>query len=187
MDIEKLKSQWNSIEIPPASGADNPREFLSKVTTGRVNTLRDRYLNISRMLIVVCVCGLFISVPYFSATPTLGILMAAYFVFLGVVHAMTFFKVRDLNFSRLTIRQAIERVCIIESDRIRKRTLGIALGVPLVFYLTMTLWDRYGETILYGCIVGIFIGLGIGVVINHRASEILREMRRQLKDCDTQD
>ncbi len=185
MDIDKLRSQWNSIEVPPEGKADNTRALLDRVATGRVSTLRDRYLSISRALLLVCVSGVLISVPYMSATPMLGVLMTAYFVLLGTIHALTFLKVRDLDFSRMTIREALARVYTLERDRIRKRTIGICLGVPMVVYLTMTLWDRYGEAMLYGCILGAVIGICIGLLINYRASGILREMRAQLQECES--
>ena len=42
MNIDELKSNWNSMDVPPAYHGENVREILSRVESGRVSTLRDR-------------------------------------------------------------------------------------------------------------------------------------------------
>lgn len=184
MDIDDLRSKWNSIEIPEERVGENTRDILSKMKAGKVNTLRDRYSSLSRGLVIVCVGGIFVSIPYLSATPTLGVLMICFFVLLGAIHMQTLWRVRRLRFSDMTIRDAMKEVCLLESNRIRKRTLGISLGLPLVFYMSMTLWDRYGDYVLYGCLAGAILGIATGLIINRRANEILRDMKSQLRDSD---
>ena len=83
MNIDELKSNWNSMDVPPAYHGENVREILSRVESGRVSTLRDRLSGISRGLMAMCMAGLIIMIPYFSATPTLAFFAVCFFVFLG--------------------------------------------------------------------------------------------------------
>lgn len=181
MNIDELKDKWHSIEVPPVSPGADEREIISRVESGRVTTLRDHLCGISRGLTVICVLGIFVMVPYLSATPTVAILAMCFFIFLGLMHYRAYRKVRRINFSQMTVRDAMMIVCNIESDRIRHRAMGIALGLPLVLLMTTTLWDEYGDFTLYGCIVGAVAGVAIGLYINHRSVTILKEMKDQLR------
>ena len=43
MDIDDLRSKWNSISFPPGyGGVPETSELMSRVRAGRVSTLRDR-------------------------------------------------------------------------------------------------------------------------------------------------
>ncbi len=180
MNIDELKSNWNSMDVPPAYHGENVREILSRVESGRVSTLRDRLSGISRGLMAMCMAGLIIMIPYFSATPTLAFFAVCFFVFLGAMHFRMYKKIRRLNFSQMTVKEAMTAVCIIDRDRMRQRAIGIALAIPLAFSMCLTFWNEYGDYTLYGCIAGAVIGLTIGLTINRRAVAIIREMKQQL-------
>ena len=75
MDIDDLRSKWNSISFPPGyGGVPETSELMSRVRAGRVSTLRDRLASISLALTMLCLMGILVMIPYFAATPTLAIL-----------------------------------------------------------------------------------------------------------------
>lgn len=180
MDINELKNNWNSMSIPPDYHAGVTDDILSRVERGRVTTLRDRLGNISRMLSQICCVGILLMIPYLHESPTLGILAIAFFIFMGVMHFRAYRRVSRLAFSEMTVREAILTVANIDRDRIRLRAIGMALGLPLAIYMCFTFSEVFGDYYLYGCIAGAVVGLGIGLFINRRAVNIIREMRAQL-------
>lgn len=180
MDINDIKNSWNSINIPPDYRPDDTRELLSRMEQGRVSTLRDRLGLISRNLSLLCFMGLLMMMPYYHDAPTLAILADCFFVFMGVCHLRNYRKIRNLNFSEMSVRDAVLTVGRLESERIKLRAIGMALGIPLAFYMCFTITDLFGDYYLYGCLAGAVIGAVIGLIINYRSNSILREMRSQL-------
>lgn len=180
MNIDDLKSNWNSLKFPPGYVGEDAREIVSRVENGRVTTLRDRLGAISRQLSIFCVWGIFIMIPFFRDSPTLAILAICFFIFLGVMHYRAYRRVSSLNFSNMTVKEAIYTVSVIEERRIRLRAVGMTLAFPLTVYMIFTLSSIYGSGILYGCIAGGIIGAILGLLINRRAVSIIREMRSQL-------
>ncbi len=180
MDINDIKNSWNSMNIPPDYRHEDTRELLSRVERGSVSTLRDRLGLISRNLSLLCITGILIMIPYFHDAPTLAILADCFFAFMGVCHMRNYRKIRNLNFSEMSVRDAIMTVGRIESERIKLRAIGMALGIPLALYMCFTITDLFGDYYLYGCLAGVVIGAVIGLIINHRATSILRKMRSQL-------
>lgn len=180
MDINDLKNSWNSLNIPPDYTGGAPDEILSRLSRGRVMTLRDRLSRLSRVIAQICLIGVVCMVPYMHESPTLAILAMAFFVFMGVRHLMNYRRISRLNFSEMSVREAILTVSDIERARVQLRAVGMTLGFPLVIYMCFTFSERFGEYYLYGCIAGGVVGLIIGIMINRRVVNILREMRAQL-------
>lgn len=180
MDINDLKNNWNSINIPPDYRNGDTRELLSRVERGRVSTLRDRLSLISRNLALLCIGGILIMIPYIHDAPTLAVLATCFFAFMGVNHMRNYRRIRNLNFSQMSVREAVMAVGNIESAKVRLRALGMGLGLPLAVYMCFTITDVLGDYYVYSCVAGAAIGAVIGLVINHRSTTILREMRRQL-------
>lgn len=185
MNIDDLKSNWNSLNMPPEYGGQATRDIVSRVERGGVSTLRDRLSAISSRLSRLCFVSIFFMVPFLHDFPVMTVLADCFFIFMGVMHAIACRRVRSLNFSQMTVRESIYRVGIIERDRVRRRAIGMVLAFPLVVYMIFTFTSVYGEYYLYGCITGGVIGLILGFIINRRAVTIIREMRSQL-NADTQ-
>lgn len=180
MDIDDLKNNWNSLTIPPDYHPETD-DVISRVEQGRVSTLRDRLGRISRMLSLICVGGVMMMVPYLHESMLMGLLAIGFFVLMGVLHFLSYLKVMRLNFSEMTVRDAILTVGRLERNRVRLRAIGMVLGIPLVVYMCFTFTEVFGEYYLYGCICGGLVGMVIGLLINRRAVNILREMRAQLE------
>ncbi|MCM1077655.1 MAG: hypothetical protein NC411_09890 [Bacteroides sp.] len=181
MNIDELKNNWNSLKFSPDCHSDGRQsDILSMVERGGLTTLRDRLGNINFRLTVICVVGIMLMIPNFKESVLLGVLSIAFFIFMGLMHFLNYRRVSRLNFSEMTVRDAILAVSDIERSRVRLRAIGMTLGFPLVVFMSITYSESYGEYYLGGCIAGALIGLAFGLLINHRAVTILREMRSQL-------
>ena len=188
MNIDDLKSNWNSISFPPGyGGVPETAELMSRVRAGRVSTLRDRLASISFALTMLCLMGVLIMVPYFAATPTLAILAICFFIFIGSLHLRNYLRVRRLNFSIMSVREALAAVCAIETSRVRLKAIAMTLAFPLLLYMCSTFSSLYGHLMFYGCLAGGVIGATIGFFINRKSMTIIREMRRQLSDSEATD
>lgn len=184
MDIDELRNNWNSIKIPPAYRQDELSDLMAKVRRGRVSTLRDRYAAISRSMSLVCVVGILLFNPFFHEAPVLTVLAICFFILMGCLHFLTYRMVSRMHFSEMTVCEAIETVCRLDTRRVRLRALGLTLGLPLIVYMFFTLSDLFGNACLYGCMVGAVVGGAIGLIINHRCVVILREMREEISRED---
>lgn len=184
MDIDDLRSKWNSISFPPGyGGVPETSELMSRVRAGRVSTLRDRLASISLALTMLCLMGILVMIPYFAATPTLAILSICFFIFMGSMHFRNYRRVRRLSFSLMSVREALATVCAIETSRVRLKAIGMTLAFPLVMYMCFTFSSVYGSYMLYGCLAGAVIGAALGVIVNRKSMSIIREMRRQLSEA----
>lgn len=183
MNIDDLKSNWNSISFPSGyGGVPETAELMSRVRAGRVSTLRDRLASISFALTMLCLMGILVMIPYFAATPTLAILAICFYIFIGGMHFRNYRRVRRLNFSLMSTREALQTVCAIETSRVRLKAVGMTLAFPLVLYMCFTFSSVYGSYMLYGCLAGGVIGAALGLIVNRKSMAIIREMRRQLSD-----
>ena len=180
MDINDLKNNWHSFNLPPEYTGSEPDEILTRMSNGRVTTLRDRLGRMSRVLAQICLLGLVVMVPYLHQSPTLAILSMAFFVFMGMSHFRNYRRISRLNFSEMSVRESMLTVADIDRDRIRLRTIGMTLGFPLVIYMCFTFTETFGHYYLYGCIAGGIVGMIMGILINRRTSAIIRELRAQL-------
>lgn len=170
------------MNIPPAYGENADLDpILSRVGQGRVSTLRDRLLLIHRGMILIAVFGIISMKPFFADTPVVSGLAICFFVLMAVLNARVGLHVRRLNFSMMTVREAILEIASIRSERYRVRAIGLTLGIPLVGGMIYTFTDSFGVYVLYGCMAGALIGVVFGLLIHRRTMSIIREMEEQLR------
>ncbi len=181
MNIDELKNNWNSLDFSSTGHLDDEREICRQVESGRVTTLRDRLGDISLRLSLLCLAALFLMVPYIHEALLMAVLAMGFFIFMAVMHYIMYRRVSRVNFSKMTVKDAIITVSNINRERIRQRAIGMALGIPLVCYMIFTITSIFGHYSIYGCVAGAVIGLIIGLVVNHRATMILRELRQQFE------
>lgn len=185
MDLDKLRNNWNSIDIPSGATSERVRKLESKVRTTRVDTLRDKLFRITINLVIVSVFGLLTIVPFVSDTPIMAMTAGAYFVLLGILNFGRAMTIRQINMSRLTVRDALLAVYRVERQRIVCRAIGITCAVPLLIYMLLTFADIYGRWMLYGALIGVLAGACIGLAVNHRTTALLKDLKSQLYDTDS--
>lgn len=176
MDIDNLRQEWKSIEVPPCKEAT--RELERKVASGKgAHSLRDRLKRISLRLTAECVIGALCLIPLVSEHVLLVVLVSAFFVVMGVMHAVQYRMLSRLDLSAATVIEALGMVCRLESFRRTRRMIGLTLMVPLMVYMVMSFADSYGVYMLPCCLLGLVAGCVVGIAVNRRTTKLLREMK----------
>ena len=173
MDIDNLRQEWKSIEVPPCKEAT--RELERKVASGKgAHSLRDRLKRISLRLTAECVIGAL------CLHVLLVVLVSAFFVVMGVMHAVQYRMLSRLDLSAATVIEALGMVCRLELFRRTRRMIGLTLMVPLMVYMVMSFADSYDVYMLPCCLLGLLAGCVVGIAVNRRTTKLLREMKSQL-------
>ncbi len=182
MDLDKLRTQWNSIELPSDAETTRIRELEERVRDNRVTTLRDKLFFLTRNLVFFSVLGLLTMIPFVSESPILVITTGAFFVLMGLLNLYRALTIRQFDITTMNLREAMKALYRIERQKLICKIIGIVCAVPLLIYMAMTFADLFGPWALYGALAGTFIGGVIGLMINHKATALLREMKRQLSE-----
>lgn len=178
MDIDDLRKQWHTMDVPDTDIRDMERE----VSSGRgIPTLRDRLVRISRRRAVVCLAGALCLVPPLVPDyPVMAVMIGIFFVVMGVMHLVQLRCLRRLDISNVTVSEAAREVLRIETFRQRRRILGGIMAVPLTVYIIFTVTLDYGMVMLPACALGLIAGCAVAVSINRRATRLLNEIKSEL-------
>lgn len=182
MDIDDLKKQWNAMDVPEARVRDVEREVASR--GGNVMTLRDRLMRISRRRALVCLAGALCMLPIGHDHTSMMILGILFFAVMGVMHIMQLHRLRALDLSASTVREALEGVLRIETLRTIRRVVGVIMAIPLIIYIVFTLTSNYGGMMLPACVAGVLAGCVVAYGVNRRAARLLLEIKRELSGGD---
>lgn len=177
MDIDNLRKQWHSIDVPDSGIREMEREAMA----GRsVAPMRDRLMRIGRYQVALCVAGVLCMLPVVSDHTLMAVLVGLFFVAMGFVHVMQLRTLRRLVPSEVTVSEALELVLRYETVRSRKRLIGMTLVVPIVIYVILTLSSSYGSVIIPSCVAGALCGCLIAVLINLRTTRLLHGLKKEL-------
>ncbi len=183
MNIDDLRANWNSIDIP--AGMCRPvQELERRIVSSNVTTLRSRLLHIYVLLGVMCLMGVLFMIPFVKDLPRLVVCADVFYVVVSGINFYMSSLVRRIDYSRMTVKEALEAVYKVERYKIRARMCTIVMAVPLICYMIFSFAHLYGEVVLFGCACGAVLGGVIGIIIHRRMMSVLREMRRQLTLLD---
>lgn len=182
MDIDDLKKQWNTVDVPEADVREMERDVTS--AGGNAMTLRDRLMRISRRRALLCLLGALCMFPIACDHVVMMVLGVLFFAVMGGMHLMQLRRLRALNLSTSTVREALEGVLRIETLRSRRRAVGIVMAIPLIIYVIFTLTSNYGGMMLPACVAGVLIGCVVAYYVNRRASHLLLEIKRELGSAE---
>ncbi len=179
MNIDNLRKQWHSIDVPES----DIREIERMALAGRsVVPMRDRLMRIGRYQLALCVVGVLCMLPAVTDHTLMVVLVDLFFIAMGIVHMMQLRTLRRLDPSRVTVTEALGLVWRYETVRSRKRLIGITVVVPIVVYIVLTLSSSYGAVIIPSCIVGALCGCLVAILINRRTTRLLHALKRELGD-----
>lgn len=182
MEIDDLRQEWNSIDIPETSRDTSRVERRVGQCDGRL-TIRDRLMRISLRMIAVCVIALCCILPLGSEHLLMAVLVGTFFISMGIMHYIQYRALRSLDVTRMTLRDVLRRVYRIEALRSFRRIVGIVMAIPLVIFMIFTMTSSYGAVMLPACVLGTLAGCVISLVVNRRTTRLLREIRRELGNC----
>ncbi len=152
------------------------------VARQRVESLSKRYYRMCVRMTAVCAIGLCTIPTYGRVAPVFTIVAMAFFVMMGFMQLGQALYVRRIDFGRMSVREAVEKVYHLQRMRIIKRTIGIVTGVPVLIYMFFTFSSIFGPYVLYGMTAGLVIGLGGGLLVNSTANRLLKQMKEQLDE-----
>lgn len=182
MNIDELKQNWNSISLPPDAPMPEVRELENRVVSRNVSTLRDRIYRIHLRLGFLACLGNFTMIPFAKENPWMVAYAFLFFILMAVLHFSLALWVHKLDYSRMTVKEALESVYKLENRRNQNRIIGITMAIPLVICMIYTFAYGYDPAFLWGCVAGACIGAAIGLVINHKTVAMLREMKQELSN-----
>lgn len=178
MDIDDLRRQWHTMEVPDA----DIRAMEREVSTGSgITTLRDRLMRISRRRAVVCFVGaLCLAPPLVPEHPVMAVMIGVFFIVMGGMHIMQLRYLRRLDLTDVTVSEVMREVLRIETFRVRRRIIGVVMAVPLTVCIIFTVTRDYGAVMLPACAAGLIAGCVVALFINRRATRLLNEIKREL-------
>lgn len=182
MNIEDLRRSWNTLDTRVDELEESTRELERRITANRVTTSRDKLKTIARNMAIACFAAIMTSFPLWKMSSTMVLLLCVFFLVMGGIQVHTYLMTDAVNLSRMTVAEALKSVYELEQMRWRKRAFGMLTGIPLLLYMLYFFHSIDEPVIFYGGCTGVAIGATIGLIINHRNVELLKQMRRELED-----
>lgn len=178
MNIDELKSDWRNIDACYVT--DTNSEIEKRVMQNKVASLGRKFCMINMRMITLCGIGIAMVIPLAEVNLLLMGLIICYYITFGLILFFQARSARKINLCDMSAVEALEAVCRLEKARIMKRRLGVCLALPLLGYLTYVIYLLSGLEAMYICLAAGVAGAVIGLVINHRTSKILTEMKSAL-------
>ena len=182
MNIEDLRRSWNTLDNRVDELEESTRELERRITANRITTSRDKLKTIARNLAIACFAAIMTSFPLWKMSSTMVLILCVFFLVMGGIQVHTYLMTDAVNLSRMTVAEALKSVYDLEKMRWRKRAFGMITGIPLLLYMLYFFHSIDEPVIFYGGCTGVAVGATIGLIINHRNVELLKEMRRELED-----
>lgn len=182
MNIEDLRRSWNTLDNRVDELEESTRELERRITANRITTSRDKLKTIARNLAIACFAAIMTSFPLWKMSSTMVLILCVFFLVMGGIQVHTYLMTDAVNLSRMTVAEALKSVYELEQMRWRKRAFGMITGIPLLLYMLYFFHSIDEPVIFYGGCTGVAIGATIGIIINHRNVELLKEMKRELED-----
>ncbi|MDE6289019.1 MAG: hypothetical protein K2M00_09580 [Muribaculaceae bacterium] len=183
-NLERLKQQWQKLAVDDAQLRETNKRLSEQLQRERVKSLQDRLARrVGRdrwlgLLLPLMAPGLnkLINLPV-----ALCVAYAAFGLIMFVLNNMLYIYIKEERLTTMPVVDAIERATRIRYNQQRLRIAGMLMGIPLVLALMFYTLEGQGIYTLYGAIVGLVIGLGVGIpkmLTNHSlARNIIKSLR----------
>ncbi len=190
-NLERLKQKWQKLAVDDEQLREANRRLSEKLQQERVTGLQDR---LARRVGRDRWMGLFL--PFIAPglnhlinlPVALCIAYAAFGLIMFVLNSLLYNYIKEERLTTMPVVNALERATRIRYNQQRVRAVGFLIGIPLI--LAMMFYIMEGEDglyMLYGAIVGLVVGLGIGIpkmLTNHN---IARNIIKSLRDPQVDD
>ncbi len=184
MTIDELKQTWNNIDARSTMPASSAEGIEQRVALHLVASTRDKLSSQFYRLAVICAVAPLMLIPLWTFSHLLVILMAAFFVIMGVLQLILGLKTDRIDITRTTAARALEGTVKLETLRSRFRATGMCLGLPVMTYLGWVLYEQHDIYLFGGYILGVVIGAVIGLAKNARLARQIRLMKEELANID---
>lgn len=184
MNIDELKSQWQSIGDIPAERSAVGHRSDHALDSGRprMSDLKRRYGRICLMMIGLALCNTVIFLDFRNDMPTLTAVAIAYFALMGAANALLWSRIRSIDLSQLTVVEAVSRVRRVEWWTRVIRAFSFVCATGVICCLVYGMMQLYGHEMIICGLAGLVIGLPIGLAIRRRRNSILTNLTDILRE-----
>lgn len=181
MDIDEMRQNWSRMNLRLEQLEEANRALLHERSMAGKESTRNRLLRQYTVRTILC----FVLIPVIVPQLTLWLGCPVWYAMLYGVGFLTFGlmtnserrMIKDIDLSRMSVREVMKRVRAIEQVRRRHMITGYVIGaiilIPLIYFIYL-INDR---AMIIGCWVGAVIGLLIGLMVKKRCNELLKRMR----------
>lgn len=187
MDLDEIKRDWKAqrvhIELLEAQN-EKLRSLLSvNSNTSRRDQIRRKYW-IFTLVAFIMAPGVFLFFPSTGFSWLLTWIFAIVFIIEGIGNGYVLSLINKLNFATMSTRDALRSVIRLEKARRNVKRLLIAIVVSA---LTLFFYEvsHYDASIMIGGLTGAVIGAFIGYKENREIRNIIKEMKRELAELES--
>ncbi|MCM1450404.1 MAG: hypothetical protein NC082_08680 [Clostridiales bacterium] len=185
MDIEELKSAWKSQNHRLEKLESQNRLLEQKICDNRLDDgrkrLRRTYIRLA-LVGVVMIPVVLAMFPKFNISMWLTILYATVMLIMTVANLYVLGMLNKLDFTSLTLCEAMKGIVRLEQTRQRLRIgcIILSLSVVAVFLYEMYFFDM---SCFIGGVTGGVVGCIIGLRKEHQIKKVIRSMKADLADA----
>lgn len=160
MTPDEMKRLWQQMNANPQYSPDDSSKLIDRVTSGRINSARDRLIHRYRMMFaVICPMGILASIPLWHQMQWWqSIVVVLFFLVAGCMDYYLYSGLKGLDLAEEGVQRVAER-----ARYYRKRhwifqgiLSPMAIGLILIYF---SLFDDEDYRI------AVWFGLGLGLVI----------------------
>ncbi|MCM1349007.1 MAG: hypothetical protein NC338_06295 [Firmicutes bacterium] len=182
-NINELKTQWQNLGHCPLSG-DAADVFRNLGHKNRLATPLQKVKRITVSLIAVCVAWIPLSLLLGEVILSRwqSLVLAGYFLVMAIADIWILHLLQRINFSTMTVIEALEGVCRVQRSRLVTKLIGIALCIPILTMMFVQ-FSSISHEIVVGGIIGAILGLAIGLLVDSNIRTHIKQMKQELVEA----
>lgn len=183
MELEDLKKSWQEQTARLDKLEQQNAELRLKLNSNRLSGSKGKLQRIYRSLTIMSIVMIPISLITFKAIGIpyyVNIMMAAYFAQSAVVNFYVLMLIKEIDITRVSVKDALAMVINIFKTRRRLRIVECILVIPLMFMLFYSFISD--SSAIVGAIVGGVTGGIVGLKKEFEIRALLRDMQADLQD-----
>lgn len=188
MDIDKLKKQWQSMELRIEQIEKDNKRLLARISNDRVKGVRKKLLTRYLALVALCVISpawILLFNEHYRVDVDVLIIYTFFFLVMGLVNWYIYKLIDGIDCSVMTTKEALTAVTKVEETRSKGKLLGWILAVPLVIILFRVFSEMGRPEVIYGAYFGLIVGGICGYIFDRKTRRLIRELRQTLdKELD---
>ncbi len=187
MELEDMKKSWNELTNKRIEALESQNDALiDKLRKQRATTLKDKLERRFRILTAVCLLApTLINHSFFQAEEfaVIGWYFPLFFLIMATLQARTWWLFSRIDYTRMTIKEAVKSVYETERWIRHHQLIGIGLALPLLVLLFYQFYQMQIFEAIYGAWVGLMIGGCVGWRIQRNIKRDLQHIKEELGEA----
>ena len=185
MDIDELKKQWQSMELRVEQLEKDNRRLMTRISRDRFAGLRGKLMARYRLMIIVCVISpvwMLLLEDVYGVGRVLNVCYASFFVITALANAYIYYLFHKIDYSIMTVKEALTATTHLEITRYRLRMLGWLMVVPLLVMMFQAFYETGQDEVINGAWFGLILGAIVGTIFDLKTRRLIRQMRHTLTE-----